>query len=137
MKPFLLLIGILLLVSCGNTADTILDDRLNGEYEMTGLRGNKYSSEKIIFTFNSVGNVLSGDTGCNRFSANYHQEGKELVFTTPISTRKLCDGKMKIEQQILSSFEDVTRFIRKGEEFILLAGDNTALITLTKTNGSE
>lgn len=137
MKPFLSLIALFLLVSCGNTVNTIADDILDGEYELTGIRGNEFSSEEIIFNFNPIGNIVAGETGCNRFSANYQQDGKELTFTTPISTRKFCEGKMRRERQILSSFEKATKLHREENKFILLSAENRPLITLTKTKSSE
>lgn len=134
MKPFLLIIILFLSVSCANTADTVSIDTLDGEYALTGIRGSNFAAEDIKFKFNPVGNTVSGDTGCNRFSANFHQDGKDVVFTTPISTRKFCEGKMRTEQRILSSFEEASKFNRTGNEFAFLSEGNKLLFTLTKTN---
>lgn len=134
MKPFLLIAVLLLSFSCANTADTVSVDTLDGEYTLTGIRGNNFTAEEIVFSFNPVGNTVSGDTGCNRFSANYHQDGKDVTFTTPISTRKYCEGKMRSEQRILSSFEEAAKFNRTGNEFAFLSEGNRPLFTLTKTN---
>lgn len=134
MKSFLLIIVLFLCFSCANTADTVSVDTLDGEYTLTGIRGSNFTAEDITFSFNPVGNTVSGDTGCNRFSANYHQDGRDIVFTTPISTRKFCEGKMKREQRILSSFEEASKFRRTGNEFAFLSEGNQPLFTLTKTN---
>lgn len=123
-----------LLVSCGNTVDTVTDEQLDGSYVITGVGESKISSEEIVFEFNPIGNRVSGNTGCNSFSASFRQEGRELHFTTPISTRKYCEGKMAIERQILSSFEEAVRLINSGNDFIFLSEENEELITLTKQN---
>ncbi len=133
MRPLLFILAVIFSVSCANTADTVSDEILDGDYQVTGLRGNSFS-EEILFNFNPIGNILSGNTGCNQFSANFHQEGREVNFTTPISTRKFCEGKMKTEQRIFESFEEVTKFIRTGDEFVFYSEGNRPLITLTKSN---
>ena len=122
------------LVSCGNTANTVSDEKLDGSYTLMSVGGQKIGSEEIIFRFNPIGNIISGKTGCNQFSANFQQDGRELNFTTPISTRKYCEGKMATEREILSSFEEAVKFIRTGDDYIFLSEDNEQLITLTKTN---
>lgn len=134
MRSLLFTLAILISVSCANTVDTVSDEALDGEYKLTELRGNNFTSEELIFKFNPIGNIVSGNTGCNSFSANFQQEGRDVNFTTPISTRKLCEGKMKTEQRILSSFEEATKLVRTGDEFIFYSEGNQPLITLTKTN---
>ncbi|GHA35974.1 hypothetical protein GCM10007103_16790 [Salinimicrobium marinum] len=133
MRALLFILAVIFSVSCANTADTVSDEVLDGEYQLTGLRGNSFS-EEIVFSFNPIGNIISGNTGCNQFSANFYQEGRDVNFTTPISTRKYCEGKMKTEQRILESFEEATKFIRTGDEFTFFSEGNRPLITLTKSN---
>lgn len=137
MRPLLLIISIFLFFSCGNTADTISEETLDGQYALTGIGGNSFSSEEIHVNFNPIGNSVSGNTGCNRFSANYRQKGRELTFATPISTRKYCEGKMRTERQLLSSLERAAKLVRDGNDFVILSEGNQPLITLTKTNQSE
>jgi heat shock protein HslJ len=133
MRVLLFIFAVIFCVGCANTADTVSDEVLDGEYQLTGLRGNSFS-EEILFNFNPIGNIISGNTGCNQFSANFYQEGRDVNFTTPISTRKYCQGKMKTEQRILESFEEAKKFIRTGDEFVFYSEGNRPLITLTKSN---
>ena len=132
MKNTLVIFLIALLSSCGNTADTVTEETFDGEYVLTNLQGYQVTSEEITITFNPIGNTVSGNLGCNRFSANYHQNGRAVSFTTPITTRKQCEGKMRRERRILSSIEDVSKFVPNGKEFQLLSEGNKPLMTLTK-----
>lgn len=134
MRYLLLLIGLFLLASCANTVETSNLEPLEGDYRVIGINGNKVSSEEILFNFNTVGNRISGNTGCNQFSASFHQEGNEVEFSTPMNTRKFCEGKMETESQILSFIEKASRFDYKGNEVIFYSEAGQRLMTLTKKN---
>lgn len=132
MKNILLLFCIFASVSCANTVDTVGDFILDGDYRISEIKGEKMVSKNIILSFNSVGNRVSGNTGCNEFSALYHQEGSYLEFSTPMNSRKFCEGKMETERKILSSFEKAARLERAGKEVVIYSADNNSLLTLTK-----
>ncbi|WP_084625618.1 META domain-containing protein [Salinimicrobium xinjiangense] len=132
MKNFLLLFFSLILLSCANTADTVTDESLDGDYQISEIDGQKIVSEKIILEFNPIGNRVSGNTGCNQFSAHYNQHGNNLEFSTPMNTRKHCEGKMEMERQILSSLEKVSRLNRTGQEIFVYSINNEPLFTLIK-----
>lgn len=132
MRVFLLIITVLFITSCANTADTSSIESLEGEYKVIGLNGKRITGNEMIFTFDPVGNRISGDTGCNNFSANYSQEGQELDFSTPMNTRKYCEGRMETEREILSSIEKSSRLQFSGNEVMIYADGEEPLITLTK-----
>lgn len=132
MKFFFLMLSLILLVSCANTADTFTAEPLDGEYRVTGVDGKKILQEEIIINFDPIGNRVSGSTGCNNFSANYSQKGRQIDFSTPMNTRKYCEGKMEIERQILSSIERASRLEINGSEIVIFAEEDKPLITLTK-----
>lgn len=134
MRVLLLILSLIFLSSCANTADTVADETLDGEYKLTGIQGANFSSDDVTMTFNPIGNRVTGTTGCNRFSANYHQDGKDVTFTTPISTRKHCEGKMRTESRILTAIENISKFRQNGNEFVFFSEENQPLFTLTKTN---
>ncbi len=134
MRASLLVFILVLLASCGNIGDTVSDEQLDGRYLLTGVAGKSVNSEEIVLEFNPIGNIVRGNTGCNDFSTNYHQDGRTLEFTMPITTRKYCEGKMKTEGEILSSFEEAVKFIRTGNDYIFLSSEDEQLITLTKKN---
>lgn len=132
MRYISLIIALVFLVSCANTADTLTDEPLEGDYRVTGINGSKISGEEIIFTFDPLSSRVSGITGCNNFSANYSHEGQKLDFSTPMNTRKYCEGKMETERQILISIEKASRLEFKGNEVMIYANEDKPLIILTK-----
>lgn len=134
MRYFLPVISFFVLVSCANTVDTLNIKPLEGDYKVIEINGNKVSSEEILFNFNTVGNRISGNTGCNQFSASFHQEGNEVAFSTPMNTRKYCEGKMETENQLLSFIEKASRFDYTGNEVIFYSEAGQRLLTLTKKN---
>ena len=134
MRYLSIVIAVIMLWSCANTPDTSSLESLGGEYKVIGLHGQRITGNEMIFTFDPVGNRVSGTTGCNNFSANYSQEGQELDFSTPMNTRKYCEGKMEIERRILSSIEKASRLQFSGNEVTIFANDEEPLITLTKIN---
>ena len=132
MRNFLFLICSFFLVSCANTVETATDESLDGEYRVTEIIGDTDLTGDIIFSFNALGNRVSGNTGCNEFSAHYSQQGKNLEFSTPMNTRKYCEGKMEIESEILSYFERASRLDRSGNKIIIISKDNEPLMRLIK-----
>lgn len=137
MRNFLFTISTFILFSCANTVETVTDESLDGEYRIIEVTGDRTLPADIIFSFNPVGNRVSGNAGCNQFSALYHQQGNNLEFSTPMNTRKYCEGKMEIERQILSSFTKASKLERTGNEVIIYSKNNEALMTLTKIDRSE
>ncbi|MDX1602541.1 MAG: META domain-containing protein [Salinimicrobium sediminis] len=132
MRSLLMVIAVCFLISCANTVDAYSHDPLQGEYKIIGLLGKRITGNEMIFNFDPIGNRVSGITGCNNFSANYHQEGLQLDFSVPMNTRKYCEGKMEAEKQILSSLENASRVQYNGSEVLILADGEEPLITLTK-----
>lgn len=137
MKKVLFLVSSLILFSCANAADTVTEEILEGDYRVTEIQGNQSLPQDIIFNFSPVGNSISGNTGCNRFSANYNQQGNNLEFSTPMNTRKYCKGKMEVEKQILSSLEKASRLDRDGKEIVVYSNNDRPLMTLIKIDQSE
>lgn len=137
MKKFLFLIFIFLLISCANTAETVTEENLDGDYRVTGVKGDQILPDDIVFNFDSLGNTVSGNTGCNNFSAHYNQQGRNLEFSTPMNTRKYCEGKMDVEMQILSSLERASRLHRTGKEIVIFSSNDQPLMTLTKIDRRE
>ncbi len=132
MRNFLSLICSIFLLSCANTAEAVTEVSLDGDYRILEIQGDTSLPKNIIFSFNPVGNRVTGNAGCNQFSALYHQQGNDLEFSTPMNTRKYCEGKMTMERQILSSFEKASRVDRIGNEMVIFSKDNESLMTLIK-----
>jgi heat shock protein HslJ len=132
MKKRLLLILSVISLSCANTIDTVTEDILDGNYRVIAIPGHESLPRDIVFNFNPMASKLSGNTGCNDFSAHYNQQGNNLEFSTPMNTRKYCKGKMEVERQIMSSFEKVSKLDHNGNEFVIYSINDVPLMTLTK-----
>lgn len=132
MRKILFLILSAIFFSCANTIDTVTEEVLDGDYRVISIPGHQSLPDDIILNFQPMGNRLSGNTGCNDFSAHYSQQGNNLDFSTPMNTRKYCRGKMEIEKQILSSLEKVSRFNHNGNEFVVYSNNDVPLMTLIK-----
>lgn len=130
MKNFLFVCLAFLLFSCGSSKEVIVN--LNGEYKLLSAQEEDLSAQNLSITFTPAENRVTGETGCNGFSAKYTQENNVLSIGRAMSTRMYCDGKMETEQRIVSSLEDVAKVKKKGEELILYSTDNERLFTLTK-----
>ena len=137
MRKFLFLIFPAIFFSCANTVETVAEEPLFGDYRIVEIQGNENLSDNIIVNFNPMGDRLSGNTGCNDFSAHYNQQGNNLEFSTPMNTRKYCKGKMDIEKQILSSLEKASRINRNGDHIVVYSTSDEPLMTLIKISQSE
>lgn len=137
MRFFLLILTVIIFVSCANTVDTSLDEPLEGDYRVSEIKGRDTNSGEVMVNFNLMGNRISGTSGCNQFSANFNQEGNKIEFSTPMNTRKYCEGKMETEKQLLSSLERAARVEQTGNEIIIYSEAGEALITLIKKDRSE
>lgn len=132
MRNIPIIICSIILFSCANTAETVTDESLDGKYRILEIQGDTSLPQGITLSFNPVGNRVSGNLGCNEFSALFQQQGNKIEFSTPMNTRKYCEGKMEAERQILSSLVRASRLDLIGKEVVVYSTNNDALMTLTK-----
>lgn len=132
MRNILFLIYSLTSISCANTVDAVSNEPLDGTYRVVEIKGGKALDDGIIFNFNPVGNRVSGNLGCNEFSALYTQQGRNLEFSVPMNTRKYCEGKMEVEKQILASLENASSVDNKGDQIIVYSNSDTPIMILNK-----
>ena len=130
MKNFLFVCLAFILISCGSSKEVVVD--LNGEYQLLEVQGEDLSDQDLSISFTPAENRISGETGCNGFSAKYTQENNVLSVGRAMSTRMYCEGKMDTEQKIISSLEDVAKVKKDGKELVFYSTDNQRLFTLTK-----
>lgn len=138
MKSIFLLFSILVMGSCG--AKNTLGSKypaLHGTYLLTKVGEKNLNSEKFIFEFDSENNTVFGYTGCNGFSADFAQEGAEITFTSPVSTRKFCKENMGTEKRLLGAIEEIAELKREETNYVFYSWNNNPLITLTKTDERE
>lgn len=131
MKIFLLFLSLIVLNSCANfTQKSIAENNLDGQFQLVEINGKDVSSEELIFNFLPAENRVYGETGCNGFAANLKQEGENLSFIDPLSTKKYCQGKMEIEEEILSALQKTKSFKIHENEFVFYSEAKNELFTL-------
>lgn len=130
MKVLILAFGLMILLSCGSSAENNSAEKLDGDYDLIAIQGEDISSEGLVFTFNSEESRVSGETGCNGFSANYEQDGSTISFNSAISTKMFCEGKMDLEAAIITTLPNVAHFEQEGNEFLFYSEENDLLFTL-------
>jgi len=97
--------------AAGDLVDPIMDSTVTADFQ----------AEKV-----------SGLAGCNNYSASYQIERKNLTFSPPLSTRKLCStpvGIMSQENDFLTNLTSVSEYQIKGDQLIF--SDSTGKIVLT------
>lgn len=130
MKKIIFAFLALIIASCGGSKEVIAN--LDGEYQLRLLDEEDVSAEDLSFTFNPSEKRISGETTCNGFSAQYTQENNVLSIGRAMSTRMYCEGRMEMEQKIISSLEDVARVEKNGKDLVFFSTDNRRLFTLTQ-----
>ena len=130
MKKIIFAFLALIIASCGGSKEVIAN--LDGEYQLRLLDEEDVSAEDLSFTFNRSEKRISGETTCNGFSAQYTQENNVLSIGRAMSTRMYCEGRMEMEQKIISSLEDVARVEKNGKDLVFYSTDNRRLFTLTQ-----
>ena len=130
MKKIIFAFLALIIASCGGSKEVIAN--LDGEYQLRLLDEEDVSAEDLSFTFIRSEKRISGETTCNGFSAQYTQENNVLSIGRAMSTRMYCEGRMEMEQKIISSLEDVARVEKNGKDLVFYSTDNRRLFTLTQ-----
>lgn len=130
MKNFLFAFLALALISCGSSKVEVVS--LNGTYKILNLQGEDVSTQNYSLTFTPTEHRVTGETGCNGFSAKYIQENNVLSIGRAMSTRMYCEGKMEMEQKIINHLEDVAKVEKRGKDLVLVSTDNRSLFTIQK-----
>ncbi len=97
MKKFLVVFGVLFIMSCSNKSNISYDDLFGKSFTLTNL----YTDKKLTLLFADT-NFVSGYSGINRFNSSFKLEGNNIIFENMIST--LMSGSeedMKIEDSYL------------------------------------
>ncbi|WP_207535120.1 META domain-containing protein [Desertivirga arenae] len=129
MKLYLPLFFILILFSC---------NALKPENEVIGLDGHRWVltaikhkpvvTNKNAFLEFSKKQEVSGKAFCNSIKGDFTLMGKDqLTFEGLISTKMYCDGVMDLENEMVSSLENVKRYEIKNRMLYLYNSDNVLL----------
>lgn len=71
---------------------------------------------------------VTGFSGCNRFSGQYHNRQQQLRFSPMASTRMHCPDSSVAEQQLLQDLDRITHWQRQQDQLFLYADDEPILV---------
>jgi heat shock protein HslJ len=77
----------------------------------------------------ATGGTVSGSAGCNRYSAGYEQEGRQLTLGPAITSLMACETGMEAEQAFLAALESVERYQTLGDQLRLFYDDGQQVMT--------
>ncbi|MCB0195937.1 MAG: META domain-containing protein [Anaerolineae bacterium] len=76
----------------------------------------------------SVG-IVSGSTGCNRYSAGYSKTGRQLSLEPAITTLMACETGQEAEQAFLAALESIERYQVLGDQLRVFYEDGLQVLT--------
>ena len=138
LLPFF--IFLLSISSCNEAKKAInlaSDLQLTGSYVILSLRGevlHTIDAKKVLISFNSSDNTITGNTGCNSYFGNYHATQYELSFSDIGQTEMACEEDvMKIEWDFIQALRDTGSFtLEKNRLTVYSISDRIILLTAKK-----
>lgn len=76
-----------------------------------------------------AGGTVSGSAGCNRYSAGYKQEGRQLTLGPAMTSLMACETGMEAEQTFLAALGTVERYQTLGDQLRLFYDDGQQVMT--------
>lgn len=136
MKSLILLSVLASLNACCNLKTMAVQEEtnlmnLNGTYIVKTLNNNDVSVNNMTINFNKEENMVSGFSGCNRFSGMYVLENGLLKVGPLASTKMFCQDTHQIESQMLEALSK-THDIRIEDGVLKLISDKKVILTAVK-----
>lgn len=84
--------------------------------------------QPIQFEFAPQGLIISGFTGCNRFTGEIVEEARGISIERVASTRMSCSGpRNELENDFLYELNDYRNLVRDGDRLLLIGRDREVL----------
>lgn len=132
---FIAMTGVALLTSCRATHHATSSSMIEGEWNITEVNGSAVKANQNPFIgFNTQGNRVYGNAGCNRISGNFDFKGKkgQIELGQMLSTMMACPD-MELEQSILQALNSVERIKSLDNEHMALCDkDNKPLLQMER-----
>ncbi len=138
MQAPLALVSILLLSGCAtgpdpvnNVVHSIAPNALAGEWTVERIEDSLVEDLGTIYLGFETDGTLTGDTGVNRLLGTWSLEGDSLTFRDLSTTRRVGPPhRMKLEAQLITTLQSVTRAIQRGEGNIELFSQDSVLLLI-------
>lgn len=115
IKLFLPLLALTLLAGCSKSLDLTT---LSGEWYVAQINGETVLVIEKAPYFGIENGKLNGNTGCNSFSADLPQKGKQLDFSKMVTTMRYCPDN-ETEQKLYAALRSCKQAKGKPEAFVL------------------
>lgn len=90
------------------------------------------TSNPIQIIFDTKGSVVSGSTGCNRFTAELSEDAKGFTLENIAVTKKACPAqRMELESDFLYKLKDYRSIVLNGDQ-LLMIGSNREILSFMK-----
>lgn len=139
MKLIIIFLALFAIKTCenGNKKSHFQEDQIeniNGSYFIKKITAHEFNNRQLTIDFNKENNLVSGFSGCNRFTGSYNLEKGVLKISPLATTRKLCHEEANTtEYKLLEYLSKVNSFSIKDTTLNLLA-DNIVLVEAVLRN---
>jgi heat shock protein HslJ len=90
------------------------------------------NSNPIQIFFDAKGSMVSGSTGCNRFTAVLTEDSKGFTLESIAVTKKACPAqRMELENDFLYELKDYRNIVLNGDQ-LLMIGSNREVLSFMK-----
>ncbi len=100
---------------------------IEGTFHVKTLNGNHLEKNNLIITFNQKEQILSGFSGCNRFSGGYILKANAIKIGPLASTRMFCQDMQHIESEMQEALSKASEIIIEDDLLKLLNGNKIIL----------
>ncbi len=128
IKLFLPLLALTLLAGCSKSLDLTT---LSGEWYVAQINGETVLVIEKAPYFGIENGKLNGNTGCNSFSADLPQKGKQLDFSKMVTTMRYCPDN-ETEQKLYAALRSCKQAKGKEEAFVLTDEHGGELVVCLK-----
>ena len=92
------------------------------------------NSNPIQIFFDAKGSMVSGSTGCNRFTAALSEDSRGFMLENIAVTKKICPvQRMELESEFLYELNDYRSIVLNGDQ-LLMIGSNREVLSFMKVN---
>ncbi len=130
---FAVIVMTLLSFSCKSSKENSTQKPLHsGTYHILSVNGDTVTSYNITLKIDTEKKRVSGNAGCNGYSAFYTLEKDTIEMGLARVTTQYCKGKMAVERSYLKSLKHITRYQYKTSKLLLRSADGKYTITATQ-----
>lgn len=104
----------------------------NGDFDVVKLGDSTVPEADVHLKINLDDSRISGNTGCNNFSAELNHTDDSLSIGPAKVTKMFCQGKMKTEKEFLEKLKETKTYTYNGEDLNLKSDGVETIITAKK-----